>query len=402
MVRGIGARDRRPGRRSAAVGVAVVVLAAMSATACSSSGSAGASSSGSGSGSVRDGLRHIHDTAQTSSYFSFGEPAQVVKLNGGQGDSGPFSVLAGAGADELRNWYKVLDPITGLDLNSVTTALTVGRPPANVEILYGSFDADAIGAKFAAWGYKKQDRGDGVTAWIWRDNHEIDAGKVDPDTGIGPGMDTGWLNVVWVSKTRVAYGRATADLAAALPEQSEPLSGDSVVGPLADCLGSALTGIVLNGPPVTGDPAIPAMAVGVTATGPADIREEICVAAPDDATAQKFATAFTTAISNYTDFRSDMKWSAELTDPKTEKLGGEQHVVRLSARPAGQGRPDFVTSLVYNADYETLLGLPMKTKNGMVVNPDGSQGSASAPATDSSPPCSGADSGASASPSPVC
>ncbi|MBS2550868.1 hypothetical protein KGQ19_28745, partial [Catenulispora sp. NL8] len=40
-----------------------------------------------------------------------------------------------------------------------TSAITVGNPPNAVGILYGGFDPAAIGAKLAAWGYKKQDRG---------------------------------------------------------------------------------------------------------------------------------------------------------------------------------------------------------------------------------------------------
>lgn len=367
-------------RRSSAVGV-VLVLAA-SAAACSSDGSTGGSGSG-GSGTVKDALRHIHDTAQTSSYVDFGLPAQVVELNGGRDDSGPLAQLAGAGASNLRSYYKVVDPIIGIDLNSVTTALSVGRPPNNVEVLYGSFDADAIGAKFSAWGYHKQDRGHGVTAWIWTDDHLIDNSKIDPNTGIGPGMDTGWLNVVWVSKTRVAYGRATADLAAALPEQSKPLSGDSMVGPLADCLGSPLSAAMSNGPAASGDKAIPAVALGVTGTGAADVREEICVATLDDATAQKVATAFTTAVAGGTDFHSQMKWSAELTDPKAEMLGGDRHVVRLTARPTDQVRVDFVIQLMYEDGYKTLLGLPVRGKGGELEYPDGS--TSPAPSSESSP-----------------
>jgi hypothetical protein len=378
MMRGVRNRFGRP-----AGVLSALLLAAVSAAACSSAKSTGAGGGGA-SGSVKDLLAHIQDTPQTSKYLEFGNTAQVTKLNGGTGpaSSGPFSRLIGRGAPNISSYSQVIVAPTGIDPNSATSAVSVGAPPNSVEVLYGSFDADAIGAKLAAWGYRKQDRGGGVTAWVWSDDHKFDLSKLDPNTGIGPGMTGGWLDVAWVSKTRIAYGRATSDLAAALPEQSKPLSGDPVVGPLADCLGSALAGAMVTDQAEIKDPSVSAMAIGVTATSAADVRQEFCVSAPDDASVQTFAAAFTKEIESGEDFVNNVQWSTELSNPKADLLGGPQHVVRLSATPVDPAQSGLVFDLVDRDDYKTLLGLPMKAKNGTTVYPDGT--SSPAPSSSSS------------------
>ena len=185
--------------------------------------------------------------------------------------------------------------------------------------------------------------------------------KLDPNTGIGPGM-TGWLNVVWVSKTSIAYGAATSDLAAAVPAQSKPLSDDPAVGPLADCLGSTLAAMAITDPKVIQNSAVSAVAFGVTATSATDQREEICVAAPDDAGAQALAAGFTKAVGSGKDVVTDQPWSQLLSGPQTKVIGGSAHVVQLSAASVNQ-QPGLVFQLVQKDDFQTLLGLPAVVRN---------------------------------------
>ncbi|MEY9892076.1 hypothetical protein ABIA31_005751 [Catenulispora sp. MAP5-51] len=356
--------------RSAAV-VSALVLAVGTAAACSSSGSAsGGGGGGSSSGSLKDTLKNIHATTQTAGYIEYGDTAQMVKLNGGtnQGSSSLFGRVLGAGADQLSQYSQILPPFTGFDYSTATSAVTVGTPPNAVGVLYGSFDPAAIGAKLAAWGYAKQDRGNGVTAWVYKDNHQIDITKLDPNTGVGPGM-TGWLNVVWVSKTSIAYGSATSDLAAAVPAQLKPVSDDPVVGPLADCLGSPLEAFVLTDQKMIGSAGLPAVALGVTATSASDVRMEICAAAPSAAAAQSFAAGFTKAVSSGQDIMTDQPWANLLSNPQTSVIGGAEHVVRLSATPAGAQGASLVVNLVEQNDFAGLLGLPQTLKNGRTVNP---------------------------------
>ncbi|WP_194924452.1 hypothetical protein [Catenulispora pinisilvae] len=352
-----GMAMRRFGRSAAFV--TALALAAGSAAACSSSGSTSAGG-GDSSGSFKDTLENIHAVAQTSDYIEYGATAQVAKLAGGTkpATGGPFTQLQGIGAEQLFQYWALLPPLTGFDSTTVTSAVTVGNPPNAVGVLYGSFDPAAIGAKLAAWGYKKQDRGGGVTAWISNDDHKFDATKLDPTTGVGPGM-TGWLNVIWVSNTSIAYGGATSDLAAALPAQSKPLSSDNVLSSLADCLGSPLGAMVLTDPKTIGNSAATAIAFGVTATNASDAQEEICVAASDAAGAKTIATAFTKAVTTGTDLVQNNPWSKELTAPQTDVLGGSAHVVRLSATSANQ-QPGLVFRLVTEDNFGTLLGWPFQ------------------------------------------
>ncbi|ACU72215.1 hypothetical protein Caci_3308 [Catenulispora acidiphila DSM 44928] len=345
--------------RSAAV-VAALALAAGSAAACSSSGStSGGGGGGAGSGSFKAALKNVHATAQTSNSIEYGDTAQVTKLNGGttEGESGPFAGLLGVGADQLRGYSELLPEHTGFDYTTGSTAISFGTAPNTVQVLYGTFDPAAIGAKLAAWGYKSSDRGNGVTAWVFEDDHKIDMSKLDPSTGVGPGM-TGWLNVVWVSKTSIVYGGATSDLAAAVPAQGKALADDPVVGPLADCLGSPLAAFVITDQKQIQNSKVSAIALGVTGTSASDLRMEICASAPDAAGAQAFATDFTKAVSSGKDLITDEPWSHLMTDPKTSVLGGANHIAQLSAKPTETRAGSLVVGLVEKNDFLGLLGLP--------------------------------------------
>jgi hypothetical protein len=358
--------------RSAAIGSALV-LAVGAAAACSSSGSTGGGAASAAPGSLKAALKNIHATAQTGRYLEYGDTAQLVKLNGGTSSAvnGPFARVLGAGADQLGEYSQLLPPLTGFDSLTATSAISVGTPPNTVGVLYGSFDPAAIGAKLAAWGYHESDRGNGVTAWVFKDNHELDLSKADPATGVGPGM-TGWLDVIWVSKTSIAYGGATSDLAAALPAQATSLADDPVVAPLADCLGSPLVAVVMTDPRLIGGSGVSALALGVTATGAADTRLEICAVAPDTAGAQSFAAGFTKAVGSGRDPVTDQPWANLLSDPQTSVIGGAKHIVRLSAETAGPDGAALATSLVEQNDVVGLLGLPVTPKNARTPDPSAS------------------------------
>lgn len=371
---------RRVGRLAAIV--TTLAVAAGSAAACASSGTAGGGSGGGGgSTAFKTALQNIHTTAQTSGYIEFGDTAQLTKLNGGTSlaSSGPFTRILGIGSDNLVSYESVLPPLTGFAALSAASAIDVGSPPDAVGVLYGSYDPAAIGAKLRAWGYHSQDRGDGVTAWIVEDDHKMDPSKLDPTTGIGPGMPGGWLNVIWVSKSRIAYAGATSDLAAALPAQSKPLSDDPVVGALADCLGPAVVAIVLTDPKQINAKGVSAVAFGVTATSASDVREEICASATDAAGAQAIATGFTKAVTGGQDFVTNQPWAKLLADPQTKVIGGPQNVAQLSAAPAagGQGNAGLVVNLVEQNDFAGLLGLPQPAVIGRTDSEPTDTGSSS-------------------------
>lgn len=346
------------------LGISAALLAALVlAAGCSRSGSTGDGSGSSGSGGALKGaFETIHGSLQTAGYFEYGDTARVVKLNGGdRPGGGPFGQLLPYGSSQLTQWEMILPPLVGFDPLTASSAISVGNAPNTVSILYGSFDPAAIGAKLAAWGYHQQDRGDGVTAWVIQDDHKIDMSRLDTD-GLGPGMG-GWLNVIWVSKSRIAYGGATSDLAAALTGTAKPLSEDATVGGLAGCLGSPLAALMVTDQTLIQSAAVSAIAFGVTGTGTADAREEICVAAPNAAKAQNLAAEFTKAVGSGFDLRTNEPWSAQLTDPQTAVLGGPAHVVRLTAKPVDGPRVKLVFDLAAQGDYLPLLGFPDAPKS---------------------------------------
>jgi hypothetical protein len=310
-------------------------------------------------------LKNIHAGSQTSDSITFGDTTQLAEANGGSGaaHTGPLAWTLGFGADQLGEYSSILPPLTGFDPSSATSAISVGNPPNLVSVLYGSFDPAAIGTKLAAWGYHKQDRGGGVTAWVFADDHKIDMTKLDPDTGVGPGMG-GWLNVIWVSKTSIAYGRATSDLAAAVPAQSTSLADDPMIGSLADCLGSPLAVMLLTGQKQIQSSAVTGIAFGITGTGTADLQEEICVAAPDAAGAQTLAAGFTKAVGSGFDYRLAQPFSAMFSAPQTKVIGGSAHVVRLSAKPVAGQDPTVLFKMVQESDFLSLLGLPEVVQRG--------------------------------------
>lgn len=301
-------------------GVIALITAALLAGGCSSSGSASAAGSGGVPKTLAEALRGVHATDATKTELSWGQ-------YGGAGAAGMNQVLA---------------PILGFDPLKQPFVLTVGRAPNWVTVLYGSFDPAAIGAKLQGLGYKKTDRGGGVTQWLIRDDHQIDMNQQPEE--LAETVNT--FNVIRVSKDRVVFGGASADMDASLPAQSASLADDPVVGELAKCLDKATSGIY--------DAGTEQLAVGENPGG----TESICVAAPDDATARQYGDAFTKAVTSGTSQVSLTPWKELLSNPKVESLGGKAHVVRLTATDVDAAHPRLVNALL-NMDVLSLIGKPI-------------------------------------------
>ncbi|MFL6112482.1 MAG: hypothetical protein ACJ786_14175 [Catenulispora sp.] len=319
--------------RSRGFGAIALITTVLLAAGCSSSGSSGTSSggsaggssgSGSGSGSggapktIADALRDVHAAPTTKTHFAYG-------LYGGA---------------NLASYNEILTPIIGFNAKA-PFALTVGKPPTEVTILYGTYDPAAIGAKLQGLGYKQTERGHGETQWLIRDDHQFDMNQQPAE--LGATLST--LNVIRVSKDRIVYGGATADLDAAGPAQSAALADDPVIGEIAKCLSADASG------EFTAGLAVP-LAVGVGSDG----TESICVAADGDRSAQAYGDIFTTQITKGMTL-NQQPWSKMLTDPKVEPLGGKAHVVRLTVRSVTPEHLILPEALL-NGDVARLLGLP--------------------------------------------
>ena len=147
-------------------------------------------------------------------------------------------------------------------------------------------------------------------------------------------MTLSTFNVVRVSKDRIVYGGATADLDAALPARSAALADDAVVGEIAECMDKDASGEYDSA-------AGHQIAVGVGPGG----TETICVAAPDDATAKRYGDAFTEAVTSGRSEASFTPWKELFSDPKVESLGGKAHVMRLTVTDVDPSHPRLLNTV---------------------------------------------------------
>lgn len=361
-----GARGLR--WHGAVLGMAAVALAA----ACSSSSPAkspGPTSPSRPTGSssapktIAEALRGVHSAPTTSDYVEYAVVPVLAQLDGGTIDfDSPLTKIAASGG-VLGFISRAVVDTTGIDPMSASSAMTIGEPQQTVGVLFGSFDPAVIGGKLAALGYQRTDHGGGETQWQIADDHKAPLDGTLADLGM---LDQ--LNVVRVSPSRIVYGGATADLDAALPAQSAPLSKDPVVGGLADCLGPAASALIAQSRTVTPFLSREPIAIGIRATTPTDMVDELCIAAPDDATAQKFAAAFPLQVKTGTDVLQKEPWSAVLADPHATVLGGKAHIVQLTARPTtgGAGLGVFYRAL-QDHSLPILVGEPAATRTGTIT-----------------------------------
>jgi hypothetical protein len=302
-------------------GVALVAAALLTA-GCSSSGSTsepGSSGSGGAPKTLAEALKGVHAAGTTRTELGWGQ----------------YGGASGADYDT------VLEPVLGFSVRKSAFVVTVGRPPNDLSVLYGSFDPAAIGAKLQGLGFKQTDRGHGETQWLIRDDHRIDMNQKPEELA----QTMAAYNVIRVSKDRVVYGGATADLDAALPAQSASLADDPVIGGIAKCLAADASGMF------TADPVPLAVGVGPNGT------EQICVSAPDDATAKKYGDAFSQAVTSGTSQLTTTPWKEMFTGPEVESLGGTGHVMRLTVTDADQSHPRLESALLHQ-DILGLIGVP--------------------------------------------
>ena len=245
------------------------------------------------------------------------------------------------GAPDLITVDHSLGQIVGFDVRDAAFSLSVGEAPNTVGVLYGRFDPTPIGAKLAVLGYQKTDLGHGETQWQIRDDHQPDTSTKSAALASTKAA----LNVLRVSKERIAYGGATADLDAALSDRPGSLADDAVVGAVAKCLGKDPSGVFTSGP-------VP-IAYGIGPHG----TEQLCVSAPDAATAKAYGETFRQQVRTGTSARTQEPWSEWVTDPKVEGLGGKANIVRLTVKSVDPTRPELAIAQE-TGDLVTLIGLP--------------------------------------------
>lgn len=272
-------------------------------------------------------LSQVKDTHLTQDWIEFGDVAGVRSQSTG-GTGSQRDPLLGYGAPKLADAAALLPDLTGIDPFAARTALTLGYPPDQVGVLYGTFNSKEIGSKLRKLGYAEHALAGGETTWIIRDHHQID--EKDPLAQLG--ILTA-LNVVRVSPERIVYAGATADIDKTL-SGAKPLADNEEVGGIADCLGkvkAAQIGFDVN---VSNTP----LGVGVLESSGTDTTEIACVTTKSQDAAQALASAWPGRVRSTRSAMSNEPWSKLLTHPQAEVVGGASHIVRLTARPTGSPR----------------------------------------------------------------
>lgn len=332
-----GMGTRASAGRKAGVAGCLVAATALLVAGCSSGGGSG---SGGGTGSSTGGsgtpstfaaaLAAIPSTSWDSSYFEFGDVADVTRLNNASSGKSALNAYSMVGESQLIESETATEDALGFDPLTVSSAVTVGNLPHSVGVLYGSFDPSTVGTKLAALGFKKHGDADGGTLWAIGDNDQINPNNPTEDPS---------LNVLDVAVGRIVYGGSTAEVeaVAASGSDSKPLAENASLSAIASCLGSAKAGEI--GPePATDASASTYVGIGLLASSASDASEELCVTAPSSSRASAIEANWTQQIEHGKSASRDEAWSTLFTDPQATIVGGSPIVVRLTAEQAPGAR----------------------------------------------------------------
>jgi len=332
-------RQERFGTRAAA---GCLAAAALIMAGCSSSG--GPTGGSRAPDTPAAALARLPSTGWDSGYVEFGDVAKVSGLNGAAG-SGPLTTYLGVGESGLDGLGPDAGSTLGFDPLHATAAVTVGQPPHQVTVLYGSFDATAIGVRLKAHGFKQESSSDGAALWVY--------GSGAADQGPNP-AELALLNVLDVSAGRLEFAQDTADLAALDASDRSPLSANAVLAALANCLGPAQAAMIGPSSPAPGSATV---GIGLLATSAQDASEEVCVSAKDSATATSIGADWTRQITSGRSQRMAEPWSKLLVDPAASVVSDSPAVVRLTAKPAPGSRVGTLLQsyLAPQVDFDALI-----------------------------------------------
>jgi hypothetical protein len=269
-------------------------------------------------------LAETPTTSWDGTYFEFGDVAQVEQLASG-GSKSEFFAYTMVGASSLdESGQQALDTL-GFNPLTATSAVTVGNPPHSATVVYGSFDASAIGKKLSAAGFKQHGSADGGTLWAIGDDD-----KPDPQN---PTVDA-LLNVIDVSSDRIVFSGSTAEVEQIAGPDATPLAKNATLDALANCLGSAKAGLIgpESYPPSQNSTYL---GIGLDADSVQNPGEVLCVTAANSSAASGIAANWTQQIEHGRSEQVNEPWSELLTDPQASVISGSSPiVVRLSARAA--------------------------------------------------------------------
>jgi hypothetical protein len=334
----------------------LAAAAVLALAGCSSSGSdggdggsnggrlGGPSPAGGAPTTVSAALAATPGTSWDGAYVEFGAVSHVIALNGSTG-SGPLLAYLGMGESPLAESGDQSADVLGFDPFKATAAVTVGQLPKQATVVYGSFDASAVGKKLAAAGFKQKGSAAGGTVWGLAADNQAD---VDNPTG------NPQLNDLLVTASRIVLGPSTADVEALAATGGTTLASNAKLSALASCLGDAYAGVISPASPSIGSAPV---GIGVTGDSGQDASEEVCVSAEDSATAKAIGAHWTQQITSGHSQQQDEPWSKLLVDPQASVVSSSPAVVRLTAKPAAGAHAGTLLEALYapQTDFSNLI-----------------------------------------------
>jgi hypothetical protein len=308
-------------------------VAALVLAGCSSGGSGGgggASGGRFGGPSVGGGLptsisaalAGVPSAGWDGTYLEFGDVTQVVALNGGSLGAGPVEAYVGLGESSIAGFEEEAGSVLGFDPLKATAAVTVGQPPSQATVLYGTYDAASIGRKLTASGFKQKGAAAGGTLWAYGPDNQV---NVNNPTGDAQ------MNDLNVATSRIAYGGSSVNVDRLVAPTGPTLASNAQLSALASCLGDASAAVITTFAP---SPGSTLYGIGLVGSSGKDASEEICVSAKDSATASAIGANWTKQLETGRSQRLDQPWSKLLIDPQASVVSSSPAVVRLTSKPA--------------------------------------------------------------------
>lgn len=312
----------------------IVVLAAATLTACSDgSGLAGDPTEVTG---FEEALSRIAATDATRTAVSYDDTATLVEVAGATSYDG-YGYLRGLGAPALAAYSTILAEQASVDLAAADFTISAGEPPGTVGLVAGGQDADAATSGLTAVGY--EEAGDHLVAPALAES--------DPSWGA---LSLAMAQVRLTGSDAV-YGYQDSDLADGVDPSEPTLADDPLIAALANCLGDVVAAQISTAD-IGAKPT--AVAVGVRIPdGPDETAQAtVCVSWADEGAADRYAENLPDALSADSP-GTGQPYADLLTETKVTNLGGDAHVVSLTA--ATPDSPFLIFQMLARVD---LPGLP--------------------------------------------
>jgi hypothetical protein len=337
----------------AKVAAGVVVLAAVAVAGCGGGGG-GSADPARADDALRAELGKISDTAGHRALVDFGD-LRAQRKAGLTGSDPAASQLSEHGWSEIAPYARLTQDSFGFDGRTADVAVEAGNPPDTGGRLDGGIDPSAVTPKVRALGGRPEKDGPAGKTWRLQEDHKIS--MTGPLASTFTGASVGQFNLVRTGGSSFVHASALAALDGVDAAGGRTLGDDDAFTAVAECLDHPLAAELTDHG--TGAPDGPGggtvLGVGTRGSSAGSLTNELCRTNASASDAQALAAHLRTQLASGMSRSTNEPWSQLLTGAKVTVDGGPQHVVRLTARPAG-GRGDVLMRALVTGDLAGLLG----------------------------------------------